>query len=161
MTKPTSENARDYRNALGRFATGITIVTTQHDETIHGMTCNAFMSISLTPPLVAIAVTHKAKMHALLQKSGRYAVSILNAEQENLSSHFAGYPQTTVSDPFVEVAGLPAIAEANTHLVTKIVEEVILGDHTLFVGEVEHYSYKEDGEPLIYSQGHYAQLAKS
>lgn len=159
MPKPTANNSRDYRNALGRFATGVTVVTTQIESTIHGMTCNAFMSVSLKPPLVAISVTQKAKMHDLLRESGRFGVSILGVEQEHLSSHFAGYPQTTVIDPFVKIDSMPMISEANAHLVTRIVDEIEIGDHTLFVGQVEHFSYEDNSDPLIYSEGHYARLA--
>lgn len=160
MPKPNANNSRDYRNALGRFATGITVVTTRIDDVIHGMTCNAFMSISLHPPLVAISVTHKAKMHELLQESGRFGISILGAEQEHISSHFAGYPQTTVIDPFIEVEGMPLIGEANAHFVTNLVEEVALGDHTLFVGQVVFFDYEDNSDPLIYNEGHYSRLAR-
>ena len=160
MPKPTNENSRDYRNALGKFATGITIVTTQVEDRIHGMTCNAFLSISLSPALVAISVTHKAKMHAFLQESGRFGVSILSADQEALSSHFAGQPQESVVDPFTAIEGLPMIKEANAYLVTKVVNQFDIGDHTLFVGEVEHFDYVSECEPLLYSGGRYAFLAK-
>ena len=65
-----------YRNALGRFATGITIITTQVGDDVRGMTCNAFLSISLEPPLVGIAVKHSATMHGYLEQAGRYGVSV-------------------------------------------------------------------------------------
>ncbi len=158
MKTPNQENFRDYRNALGRFATGITIVTTQADEVTHGMTCNAFMSISLDPPLVAVAVTHKARMMGFLEKSGRFGVSILSADQENISSHFAGQHQDDLGDPFIELEGMPMIKDANVHLVTKVVEKVVLGDHTLFVGQVEHYNYVEECQPLLYNAGRYARI---
>ena len=157
MSIPTESNQRDYRNALGRFATGITIVTTKVGDIVHGMTCNAFMSISLNPPLVAIAVVHKAKMHAYLQESLRYGVSILSAEQEHLSNHFAGRP-SDIEIPFTEIASMPMIADANLHLVTDIVQQHSIGDHTLFVGQVAHFSYVEAPSPLLYHAGGYAKL---
>ena len=158
MSIPTQENIRDYRNALGRFATGITIVTTKADGVTHGMTCNAFMSISLEPPLVAIAVTHKARMMEFLDKSGRFGVSILGTNQEKISNHFAGQPQDDLGDPFTEIEGMPLIKDATVYLVTDIVEKVVLGDHTLFVGQVAHYSYQEMGQPLLYTAGGYARI---
>lgn len=160
MTKPTPENGRDFRTALGKFATGITIVTTKAEDVIHGMTCNAFMSISLDPPLVAIAVTHKAHMMGFLEKSGRYGVSILSAEQEYLSSHFAGQQQADLEDPFIEIDNMPLIKNATVHLITDVVEQVVLGDHTLFVGKVSHYTYTNDHTPLLYSAGKYAKIAQ-
>ena len=150
-------DTRQYRNALGRFATGITIITTQVGDDVRGMTCNAFLSISLDPPLVGISVKHSAKMHAALTESKRYGVSILSAEQQSLSGHFAGYPQEAPV-PWTEMGGLPVIDGANAHLITNIVQEVVIGDHTLFVGEVEQFSYTEDAAPLLYHAGQYAQI---
>ena len=157
MSVPTASNQRDYRNALGCFATGITIVTTKVGDIVHGMTCNAFMSISLEPPLVAIAVVHKAKMHAYLQESGRYGVSVLSAEHEHLSNHFAGRP-SDIEIPFTDIENMPMIAEANLHLVTDIVQQHVIGDHTLFVGQVAYYTYVDSPQPLLYHAGGYARL---
>lgn len=158
MKIPTQENSRDYRNALGRFTTGITVLTTKADDIVHGMTCNAFMSISLDPPLVAVAVTHKARMLKFLQTSGRYGVSILSDLQENISNHFAGQPQADLTDPFIEIEQMPLIKDANVHFVADVVETVVLGDHTLFVGEVAFYNYIEVCQPLLYSAGKYARV---
>lgn len=154
---PSPDSSRDYRNALGRFATGITIVTTKLGDLTHGMTCNAFMSISLDPPLVAISVTEKAKMHGYLQASGAFGVSILSAEQESLSNHFAGRPQDAPV-PFIDINGMPLIDGANVNLVTDIVQTHVIGDHTLFVGQVRAYRYGEDASALLYHAGKYASL---
>ena len=158
MKTPSQENFRDYRNALGRFATGITVVTTKVGEITHGMTCNAFMSISLDPALVAVAVAHKARMKGFLDKSGRYGVSILNVNHEKISSHFAGQPQKDLVDIFIEIEGMPMIKDANVHLITNVAEQIVLGDHTLYVGQVEHYNYLEECEPLLYNAGRYAKI---
>ena len=94
MTENSSAaiDSRALRNACGLFATGITVVTTEVDGDVHGMTANAFMSVSLDPPLLVISVGHKARLHDLLKQTGRYAVSILRHDQEDYSSHFAGWP---------------------------------------------------------------------
>lgn len=152
MKNPT--DTREYRNALGRFATGVTIITTQVGDAVRGMTCNAFMSISLDPPLVGIAVKHNATMHAYLEEAGRYGVNVLSADQQSLSNHFAGYPQDDPI-PFITLADLPMIDRANAHLITKVVQTVSIGDHTLFVGQVEQFDYR-DGAPLLYHGGGYA-----
>ncbi len=156
MNNPT--DTRAYRNALGRFATGITIITTQVGDSVRGMTCNAFLSISLDPPLVGIAVKHSATMHGYLERSGRYGVSVLAAEQQHLSNHFAGQPQAGPV-PFITRADLPLIDGANAHLITKIVQAIPIGDHTLFVGRVEQFHYKDDANPLLYHAGQYALLS--
>ena len=74
-------DSRTFRFACGCFATGITVITTEIDGEIHGMTANAFMSVSLDPPLVVVSVDHKARLHDLIPQSGKYAVSILSKEQ--------------------------------------------------------------------------------
>ena len=83
-------DSRQFRNALGRFSSGVTIVTTSHNGQAHGMTANAFVSVSIDPPLVLVSVDHRAAMHNFLPESKRYGVSILAERQEQLSNHFAG-----------------------------------------------------------------------
>lgn len=83
---------REFRNTLGRFATGVTIVTAVEEGNVHGMTANAFMSVSLEPPLVLVSIDHKAKMHQILPKTRVYGISILREDQEAVSQHFAGRP---------------------------------------------------------------------
>jgi len=148
---------RKFRNALGRFATGITIVTLQDKEAIHGITVNAFMSVSLEPPLVAIAIGKQTRAHGILQRSSRYGVSILRHDQEELSSHFAGLPGADIGDPFALQGDFPLIKGALTHLICRIVASQQAGDHTLFIGQVEHLEYSR-GAPLLYYAGRYATL---
>jgi flavin reductase (DIM6/NTAB) family NADH-FMN oxidoreductase RutF len=147
-------DARRFRRTLGRFATGVTVITTVHGETIHGMTANAFMSVSLDPPLVAIAVDHRARMHRLLGETGRFAVSILAEDQELLARHFGGRPQISGQPRFVWRGGLPLVAGAVAHLVCRVVETVPAGDHTLFIGHVEDLDARE-GAPLLFYGGDY------
>lgn len=87
---------RTFRNAMGRFATGVTIVTTQVGDDTHGMTANAFMSVSLDPKLVTISIDHNARMYERIKASGQFAVSILTDEQKEVSMHFAGQKMTQV-----------------------------------------------------------------
>lgn len=81
---------RTFRRAMGHFATGVTIITTKVDEGIHGMTANAFMSVSLDPKLVAISIDNRANIINKIDSSQKFAVSLLNANQKDLSMHFAG-----------------------------------------------------------------------
>ncbi|WP_448592683.1 flavin reductase family protein [Thermoflexus hugenholtzii] len=91
---------RGFRRTLSRFATEVTVITTVYGEIVHGMTASAFMSVSPDPPLVAVAVDHRARMHRLLQESGRYGVSILAEDQELLARHFSGRPQVNMEIRF-------------------------------------------------------------
>ncbi|MBX3051049.1 MAG: flavin reductase family protein [Caldilineaceae bacterium] len=142
---------------MGRFASGITVVTTVIDGKTHGMTANAFVSVSLEPPLVLVSVANKAHMHGYLSRSGRYGVSVLTATQEAYSQHFAGFGAPDFEPEFVEVGGIPLLAESLAHLVVKVTDAHVAGDHTLYIGEVEYVKWW-DGQPLLYFQGQYAQL---
>ena len=81
--------ARELRQVMGRFATGVTVVTTTQRDTIHGMTANAFLSVSLRPPLVLVSLG-RCRMSEMLPRTGRYGVSVLASDQEHFAAHFAG-----------------------------------------------------------------------
>lgn len=147
----------EFRRTLGRFASGITVVTTEHEGTVHGMTANAFVSVSLDPPLVLVSVDNRTKMHEVLPKSGRYGVSILNNSQEDLSQHFAGRPRDGTEVCFVRRRGVPLLEGALAHLVCGVVDVHPAGDHTLYIGHVEYLDY-DDGAPLLYYTGAYRHL---
>ena len=148
---------QEFRQCMGRFATGVTVVTSEMDGEVRGMTANAFMSVSLEPPLVLISVAHKATMHDFLLESKRYGVSILCEEQMNLSNHFAGRHDPELEVPFVSHAGMSLIDGAVAHIVTDVVDTHEVGDHTLFIGHVTYLSSQEL-RPLLFSAGGYAQI---
>jgi len=150
----TRIDPREFRRALGRFASGITVITTVHEGHVHGMTANAFVSVSLEPPLVLISVDNRANMNRLLPKSGRYGISILSDEQEDLSQHFAGRPKAGLEVPFVWRDGMPLLEGALAHLVCRVVDVHPAGDHTLYIGQVEYLDYS-DGAPLLFYTGAY------
>lgn len=151
---------REFRNTLGHFATGVTIITTEIDGEIHGMTANAFLSVSLDPPLVAVSVDHRAHLHQVLPRSGRYGVSILRRDQEALSSHFAGFGEP-VDVQFTRRLDFPLIENAAAHLVTRVVDAHPAGDHTLYIGQVEYLEYDgQASDPLLYFKGRYGAVAR-
>ena len=149
-----------FRSVLGRFASGITVVTAvDEDGEDQGMTVSAFCSASLDPPLVLACVDHTAAMHPLLQRVTHFAVNILSAGQEALSRRFAE-PEL---DPFDGVGyrrgtnGAALIDDALAHLECRVVDRREAGDHTIVVGRVESaVSYQ--GRPLVYYRGGYTQL---
>ncbi len=149
--------SREFRNALGRFASGITVVTTVVEGETRGMTANAFVSVSLEPPLVLVSVANKAHMHGYLQQSGRFGVSVLTEAQEGYSQHFAGFGAPGLQPEFVEVEGIPLLAESLAHLIVTVTDAHVAGDHTLYVGQVEYVKWWE-GKPLLYFQGRYERL---
>ena len=111
MSSKASEPSVDpleFRNTLGRFGTGITVVTVQQGEEVRGITVNAFMSVSLKPPLVLVSIDKNANSHALLAQSERYGVSILSEHQEVVSNLFAGRPDASIEVHYEHVAGFSA-----------------------------------------------------
>ena len=147
-----------FRRTLGMFATGVTVLTTRVGEQVHGMTANAFMSVSLQPPLVLISIDRRAKMGALLHEGTRFGVSVLEAKQTGLSDRFAG---RVADDPpeatFEVVHETPLVEGALAHLVARVVRSYWGGDHSLFLGQVEFARYG-DGRPLLFHGGRYERL---
>lgn len=142
---------------MGRFVTGVTVVTTRLGERVHGMTANAFLSVSIDPPLILVSVSQRARMHGYLLEAGRYGVSILSEDQEAVSDHFAGRVREGLDLQFEERGDIPLIAGALAQVVARVVEAHPVGDHTLFIGEVEHLFHRE-GRPLCYYAGRYGRL---
>ncbi len=158
-SQPSTIDPKAFRSTLGRFATGVTVVTTVHEGKIHGMTASAFMSVSLNPPLVLVSVDRRAALHGLLEEGSRYGVSILKEMQKEYSQHFAGYGAEGFEPAFVWRAEMPMIADALAHLVVRVVDAHAAGDHTLFIAEIEDLDWYE-GEPLLYFGGQYGEFKK-
>jgi flavin reductase (DIM6/NTAB) family NADH-FMN oxidoreductase RutF len=141
---------------MGRFATGVTVVTTVTQDGVHGMTASGFMSVSLEPPLVLVSLG-RCKMADLLRVSDRYAVNVLGEEQESISCHFAGQSRLHGDIEFEWNAGLPYLPDALAHIGCRIVDRHPAGDHTLFIGEVERLEHR-NGTPLLFYTGDYRSL---
>jgi flavin reductase (DIM6/NTAB) family NADH-FMN oxidoreductase RutF len=143
-----------FRRVLGRFASGVTVVTTELGGTISGMTANAFMSGSLDPPLVVISVGRRARIREVLHTSRTFGISILRATQEKHSRHFSGQGALPASPRFTRQARIPVLADALATIASHIEAIHPCGDHELFVGRVLHLACR-DGEPLLYFRGDY------
>src|SRR5436305_15075847 len=124
-----------FRKTLSRFATGVTVITVAHREHVHGMTANAFMSVSLNPRLVLISVGHNAQMYKLLGSDDLYGVSVLSDDQEGLSRHFGGRPVNGLEIAFVHEQGVPLLKGSFAHMVARVVDAHEAGDHTLLLGK--------------------------
>lgn len=146
------------RRTLGMFATGVTVITTRKGEQVHGMTANAFMSVSLEPPLVLISVDRRTKMCTLLHEGWRYGVSVLCETQSALSDRFAGRPGDDLPRPrFDLVKDTPLVEGALAHFVARVERSYWGGDHSLFLGRVE-YARQGPGAPLLFHGGRYERL---
>ncbi|MFZ3578428.1 flavin reductase family protein [Virgibacillus sp. DJP39] len=148
---------RTFRTAMGRFATGVTVITTKLGDEVKGMTANAFMSVSLDPALVLISIGEDAHMNKYVRDSGKFAVSILNSDQQDMSAYFAGQRKESRDVNFNWFNGMPTIKDSLVNLTCDVHNAVVAGDHTLYVGEVTDVCIT-DGEPLAFFSGKYNKL---
>ena len=154
-------NSREYRTALGRFAAGVTVITTVGSEgKPEGMTANSFSGLSLEPPLIHWCIGKSAPTHDTFRASEHFAVNILRADQQQISNQFA----TPSADKFIGIdwrpglGGGPIIDDALAVFECSNWGQNEGGDHTILVGEVESFTYR-DGDPLLFSAGKYAPVA--
>jgi flavin reductase (DIM6/NTAB) family NADH-FMN oxidoreductase RutF len=161
MDDSYSVTPHDFRAALGRFSSGVTVITVETAEGhVHGMTASSFCSVSLRPPLVLVCVDHLAETYLHLHERGRFGVSVLKEEQEALSEFFADPERNSDAARRLGVhynqmkSGIPVVAETLANLDCKIVQACAAGDHTIFVAEVKEVSVAE-GAPLLYFRGRY------
>jgi flavin reductase len=151
----------DFRNALGVFATGVTVVTTRGEEHAYGMTANAFSSLSLDPPMVLVCVRTGAEGSEHIDRNRVFAVNILAAEQEPLSRYFSSKDRPRGRDAFREVAhtigvsGSPILDGVVGYLDCALSASHTAGDHEIFVGEVLTLGSNTDVEPLLFHGGRY------
>jgi flavin reductase (DIM6/NTAB) family NADH-FMN oxidoreductase RutF len=152
------------RDALRFWTTGVTIVATTHEATVHGMTVNSFTSLSLDPPLVSISLEKITRTHKLVQASGIFSVSILGDELKALSDRFAGR-ETDHTDRFKGVptltleTGSPIVKGCLAYFDCRVSASEDAGSHTVFIGEVLACGQKgESQQPLIYFNRDYRKL---
>ena len=149
---------RALRDACASFATGVTIVSTTTKDGDHGMTANAFMSVSLDPPLISISLDRSSRMLAKVRESQRYAVSVLSSEMETLAMHFAGRFDPTLSNPCEHAMGLPVVPDASAVFIADVTQDIEAGDHAILIGQVRHITRSESAMPLLFHAGKFASL---
>ncbi len=149
-----------FRAALGRFATGVTVITVETPTgEVHGMTANAFCSVSLRPPLVLVCIDHLAETYLHIRERRQFGVSVLKEEQEALSEFFAD-PERDHAAYRLGIqyhsmrSGTRVLQNALANLDCSVVHDYEGGDHTIFVGEVREVVVAE-GAPLLYFRGRY------
>jgi len=159
-------NPTEFRKAMGAFATGVTIITVDLEGEVHGMTANAFASVSLDPLLVLVCVDRSARTHAHLQSKKRFGINVLSAEQRGISEYYAR-PARTHEHAEEEAAarfertkhGTPILHGALAYLECRLHSSQEAGDHTIFIAEVEDVVVRE-GEPLLFFRGKYQKVGE-
>jgi flavin reductase (DIM6/NTAB) family NADH-FMN oxidoreductase RutF len=150
-----------FKLAMSHFASGVTVVTTEHAGRAYGMTVASFASLSLRPPLVLICIEKSVKTHEAIVGAGKFGVSILSAAQSDISSRFASRSEDKFSGIKTNRGelGIPLIAGAITTLECQVRDQLAGGDHTIFVGEVVGAETRE-GVPLVYFRSGYREMQR-
>ncbi len=156
----------EFRKAMGSFATGVTIITLDLDGEVHGMTANAFASVSLDPLLVLVCVDHATRTHAHLHAKKRFGINVLSEHQRAISEYYAR-PIRTHERAEEEAGarfdrtkhGTPMLDGALAYLECRLHSEQEAGDHTIFIAEVEDVVVRE-GEPLLFFRGKYQHVGE-
>jgi flavin reductase (DIM6/NTAB) family NADH-FMN oxidoreductase RutF len=159
----TTWDKRDLRNALGSYGTGVTVVTSGNSKSrLVGVTANSFTSVSLDPPIVLWSLVSTSPSLEVFDQSGRFVINVLALHQIDLSKQFS----KTLADKFAGVEfkegldGLPVIQNCVATFECKTIQRTVVGDHVLFLGQVENYVY-ESKTPLLFCQGNYVQVAEA
>ena len=154
------------RHAMRAWTTGVAVVTASHDGQQYGMTVNSFTSISLEPPLISVALKQLTHTHDLVVKSNEFSVTILSSDQRELSDRFAG-KKPDVHDRFenlsTETLAIPAplITGGMAYLNCRVVQAIPVGENTLLIAEVIAARGEGQGNPLVYHNRVYWELAPS
>ena len=151
---------RDFRNALGTYATGVTVITAAAaDGKPYGLTCNSFASVSLNPPLVLWSLVIFSQGMTIFQNASHFAVNVLGASQQALATKFA----TSSPDKFAGVewkpglGNAPILADSVANFQCRAADRYYGGDHVIFLGAVEAYAYNRQ-EPLLFASGGYGRF---
>lgn len=161
---PTTLDHATFRHALGHFATGVTVITTQGTGHPYGMTANAFASVSLDPPLVLICVVNDTEGSRSIQENAVFAVNVLSEEQEDLSRYFASRERPRGWATFEGIAhgqdatGSPVLEGIAAYFDCRLASIFAAGDHVIFIGEVASLGIDPLRRPLLFHHGAYRRL---
>ncbi|WP_081746894.1 flavin reductase family protein [Arthrobacter sp. H5] len=152
--KTLPPRANHFRGSLGRFATGVAIVTFDGPTKRHGLTVNSFTSVSMKPPLVLVSIARSTRTHDELANRP-FAVNILGAEQKDLAMHFAGRPSR---EPlWVEGETAPRLSGVLAYFECTPWAAYDGGDHTLYLGQVENFDYRS-GDALAFANSRFTTI---
>lgn len=158
--------AKEFRSALGAFATGVTVITSQSGDRSYGMTANAFTSLSLDPPLVLICVIGGTEGFRTIEENGVFAVNVLGADQEPISRYFSSKERPRGREAFREIShrngasGSPILDGVAAYLECRLTAQHPAGDHVIFIGEVQALGVDPNVAPLLFHHGKYRLLSQ-
>lgn len=160
----TAQDPRLFRDTMGRFATGVTVLTFTVDDEVRGMTANSFTSLSLDPPLLLVCIGKDVSTYPLWERADTFVVNILGDDQKDISDVFASHGAPQVPDSGFAyhegVVGAPVLDGTLAHAECRLSARYDGGDHTIVVGEVVDFSIdRPEAEPLLFFAGKYRTLS--
>lgn len=152
------------RQAMRLWATGVAVVTSQHEGVVHGMTVSSFTSVSLIPPQVLIAIAQSTRTHKLVKESRSFGVSVLGADQQDISDRFSGRlpeeeERLSGLEQFTLVSAVPLLKGGVAHFDCRVIATFTAGTHTIFIGSVLAAQGTLEEEPLLYYNRNYRKFA--
>ena len=160
-----SISGQEFKHVMRRWVNGVAIVTSRAGDQVHGLTVSAFTGISLDPLLVMISIGHNRDSYAFIKAEGKFAVNILRSDQSRLSDLFAGR-MPEVHDRFEgltyhsRATGAPILEDCLAWLDCRVTNEFVVGDHSIFIGEVLAADVLSEAMPLTYHDGDYIKLVR-
>lgn len=148
---------REFRNCMGKFATGVTVVTCDKDGEKRGFTANSFTSVSLDPPLVLVSVGRNINAFEYM-KDNHFTINILKADQEDIAMHFAGRPLDNPPFEWVKGEHCHRLNESLAFVECEPWAAYDGGDHVLYLGKVTNFEYS-DGDALGYYAGKFLPIS--
>lgn len=152
-----------FRQTLGKFASGVTVVTvTDVDGSHHGLTVSAFSSLSLNPPYILICIDKRSSSIPVIERVKAFGVNILASDQQHLSNQFASKREDKFTGVSFEKGplGMPLLDGALANVECSLTQAVDGGDHVIFIGQMESSSLDDLKQPLVYFSGNYASLTE-
>jgi len=148
-------NVALFKQVMGRYTAGVTVLTFLADKAVAGMTATAFLSISLTPPLVLASIRRTSKFNQYVRLGTRFGINVLADNQQPLSSHFGGRAIEGIQLPLFFYDDTPLLQGSLANMVVRPTDIHPAGDHMLYISEVEHLRLGEQRRPLVYFSGLY------
>lgn len=155
----TAFEPRQFRDACGQFGTGVTVIAAHFENGDHGMTANAFMSVSLEPPLIAVSIAERARLLPKLLAARRFTVSVLTENMEDVAWHFAGKYKTSLTNLFEQYDDLPVVKGAAASFIADLEQHVAAGDHRICIGRVRSIRSRPGARPLLFLHGEFTRAS--
>lgn len=157
MEMRSSKDIENYKEVLGQFCTGITVITSLHGDDPVGFTCQSFTALSMQPPMILLCSQKNSRSWPRIREVGTFVVNVMAANQRWVSDSFAqsGADKFSGVEWSVTSQGLPAIEGSLAWIECEVTEEIDAGDHTIVIGGIQGFGLGKAGEPLLFHRGKY------